>query len=36
MNFYPEKVPQKTNIDFFLNNFQRFLKNKKEFGFWEE
>ena len=29
MNFYPEKVPSKTNIDFFLNNFQKFLKNKK-------
>jgi lysyl-tRNA synthetase class 2 len=29
MNFYPEKVPTKTNLDFFLNNFQKFLKNKK-------
>jgi len=30
MNFYPEKVPSKTNIDFFLNNFNKFLKNKKK------
>ncbi|GIW67479.1 MAG: lysine--tRNA ligase [Candidatus Parcubacteria bacterium] len=29
MNFYPEKVPAKTNIDFFINNFSKFLKNKK-------
>jgi len=29
MNFYPEKVPRKINIDFFLKNFQKFLRNKK-------
>jgi len=29
MNFYPEKVPRKINIDFFLKNFQKFLQNKK-------
>jgi len=30
MNFYPAKVPTKTNLDFFLNNFQKFLKNRKK------
>lgn len=30
INFYPEKVPLKTNIDFFIKNFNKFLKNKKK------
>jgi len=30
MNFYPEKVPRKTNVDFFLENFQKFLKKRKK------
>jgi len=29
MNFYPEKVPRKTNLDFLINNFNRLLKEKK-------
>ena len=31
INFYPERVPKKTNIDFFIENFNKFLKNKKNF-----
>ena len=30
MNFYPESVPSKTQIDYFLDNFNKFLKNKKK------
>ncbi len=30
MNYYPEKVPPKTNIDIFLKNFNKFLKNHKK------
>lgn len=30
MNFYPDKVPLKTDISFFLENFQKFLRNKKK------
>lgn len=30
MNFYPAKVPNKTNIDVFILNFQNLLRNKKK------
>jgi len=29
MNFYPESVPLKTQIDHFLKNFSKFLKNQR-------
>ncbi|MCS7200744.1 MAG: lysine--tRNA ligase [Patescibacteria group bacterium] len=29
MNLYPEKVPRLTPIDYFLENFNKFLRNKK-------
>lgn len=29
INFYPDKIPIKTDIDVFINNFYKFLKNKK-------
>jgi lysyl-tRNA synthetase class 2 len=30
MNFYPDTVPQKENIDYFVNNFSKFLRSKKK------
>lgn len=30
MNFYPEKVPLLTSLDYFVDNFNNFLKNKKK------
>jgi lysyl-tRNA synthetase class 2 len=29
MNFYPDKVPSKINIDYFIENFNNFRKSKK-------